>query len=167
MAAMRSIIIDPSQPPEALVADTCSTLEGAPMQMREVHEGLLIADTTAEIDDNVLMGTRLLSRAVTEIYDGKLRPFGINAIHFALLDAIGRTEPTTRAALAKIEHLDKSTLTRNLKSIVFEGWVHEVREGANGRTRPMVLTKSGKQFMLDARPAWLAARNEVKALLGQ
>ena len=136
------------------------------MQMRAVHEGHPI-DDSAETDDNVLMGTRLLSRAVTDIYDDNLRPFGINAIHFALLDAIGRTEPTTRAALARIEHLDKSTLTRNLKSIIFEGWVQEVREGANGRTRPMVLSKSGKQFMLEARPAWLAAENEVKALLGQ
>jgi DNA-binding MarR family transcriptional regulator len=134
--------------------------------MRVVHEGLPI-DITAQTDDNVLMRTRLLSRAVTDIYDGKLRPFGISAIHFALLDAIGRTEPTTRAALARIEHLDKSTLTRNLKSILYEGWVQEIREGANGRTRPIVLTKSGKQLGLDARPAWLAAQNEVKALLGQ
>lgn len=137
------------------------------MQMIAAHKGLPNDGITSDSDDNVLMKTRLLSRAVTDIYDGKLRPFGIGAIHFALLDVIGRTEPTTRAALARIEHLDKSTLTRNLKSILVEGWVQEVREGANGRTRPIVLTTSGKQLMLDAKPAWLAAQNEIKKLIGQ
>jgi DNA-binding MarR family transcriptional regulator len=117
------------------------------------------------VDDNVLMRTRRLSRAVTGIYDVKLRPFGIGAVQFSLLETIGRMEPTTRAALARKQELDKSTLTRDLKSILLEGWVEEVREQANGRSRPIALTKSGKQLLADAEPAWLAAQKEVKLLL--
>jgi DNA-binding MarR family transcriptional regulator len=116
-------------------------------------------------NDNILTRTRRLSRAVTEIYDLKLRPFGVSAVQFSLLDMIGRMEPTTRAAIAKKQELDKSTLTRDLKSIFSQGWVEEVRERANGRTRPIALTKAGRQLLRDAEPAWLAAQNEVKLLL--
>jgi DNA-binding MarR family transcriptional regulator len=116
-------------------------------------------------NDNILTRTRRLSRAVTEIYDLKLRPFGVSAVQFSLLDMIGRMEPTTRAAIAKKQELDKSTLTRDLKSIFSQGWVEEVRERANGRTRPIALTKAGRQLLRDAEPAWLAAQSEVKLLL--
>jgi len=119
----------------------------------------------AESNDNVLMRTRRLSRAVTEIYDIKLRPFGISAVQFSLLEMIGRMEPTTRAAIARKQELDKSTLTRDLKSIFLEGWVKEVQERANGRSRPIALTKAGKQLLSDAQSAWLAAQDEVKFLL--
>lgn len=116
--------------------------------------------------DNVLMKARLLSRAITEIYESELEPFGIGAIQFALLDLIGRTEPTTRAAIARTQQLDKSTLTRDLKAIVSEGWVEEVHEQADGRSRPIALTQAGKQRLLDAASAWRAAQHRVETLLG-
>jgi DNA-binding MarR family transcriptional regulator len=119
----------------------------------------------AVANDNVLTRTRRLSRVVTEIYDVKLRPFGVSAVQFSLLEMIGRMEPTTRAAIARGQELDKSTLTRDLKSIFSEGWVEEVRERANGRSKPIALTKAGRQLLRDAEPAWLAAQNEVKLLL--
>ncbi len=113
------------------------------------------------------MKARLLSRAITEIYDSELEPFGIGAIQFALLDLIGRTEPTTRAAIARTQQLDKSTLTRGLKAIFSEGWVEEIREQADGRSRPIALTQAGKQRLLDAASAWRAAQHRVETLLGE
>ena len=118
-------------------------------------------------DDNVLMRTRRLSRAVTEIYDNKLQPFGISAIQFSLLEVIDRLAPATRAAIARDQNLDKSTLTRDMKSIFSEGWVEEVREQADGRSRPVALTQAGKQLLLDAGSAWGAAQDEVTAVLHQ
>lgn len=118
-----------------------------------------------ETYDDLLVRTRRLSRAVTEIYDIKLRPFGISAVRFSLLQIIGRMQPATRAAIARNQELDKSTLTRDVKSIFSEGWVEEVPEQANGRSRPIALTEAGKQLLLDAEPAWIAAQNEVKLLL--
>ena len=118
-------------------------------------------------DDNILARTRRLSRTVTEIYDDKLQPFGVSAVQFSLLETIGRMQPTTRAEIARKQELDKSTLTRDLKSILSDGWVEEVREGANGRTRPIALTEAGKQLLLDAELAWRAAQEEVTALLHQ
>ena len=138
------------------------------MQGHEANQSCLTGGASAATAaDNVLMSVRLLSRVVTEICNGKLRPFGISAVQYSLLEVIDRNGPTTRAALARIEHLDKSTLTRDLKSILTEGWAHEVREGANGRSRPLALTKAGEQLLHDARSAWLAGQIEVKAVLGQ
>lgn len=137
------------------------------MGKRVANESHLISGVSVGAAGNVLMGVRLLSRVATEICNGKLRPYGVSAVQYSLLEVIDRTEPTTRAALARVEQLDKSTLTRDLKSILIEGWVHEVREGANGRSRPLALTKSGEQVLHDAKSAWLAAQLELRSVLGQ
>ena len=63
--------------------------------------------------------------------------------------------------------MNKSTLTRDLKAVLSEGWIEEVRVGANGRSRPVALTKAGKELMLIAQPAWLTAQVEAEALLGK
>lgn len=116
--------------------------------------------------DSVLTQARLLSRSVTEIFDNTLRPLGVSSAQFVLLSVISQTGPTTRAQVARLQHLDKSTLTRNLKKIFSEGWAAEVRENANGRTRPIALTAAGKQLLLDGEPAWLAAQVQTQELLG-
>jgi DNA-binding MarR family transcriptional regulator len=104
---------------------------------------------------------------VTAICDDKLRPFGISSAQFALLAVIGQTAPTTRAEIARHQHLDKSTLTRNLRTILSEEWVEEVRDNADGRSRPIALTAAGKELLMEAQPAWLAAQAEAGLLLGK
>jgi DNA-binding MarR family transcriptional regulator len=135
--------------------------------LRKVDDKALTQDLIAGIDDNVLARARLLSRAVTGIYDDKLRPFGISSAQFTLLAVIGHAEPTTRAEIARLQHLDKSTLTRNLRAILSEGWVEEVSASADGRSKPLALTAAGRELLLNARPAWLEAQAEVQALLGK
>jgi len=139
--------------------------QGAPLLGGE--KPALISDLVAGIDDNVLVRARLLSRAVTGIYDDKLRPFGVSSAQFALLAVICQTEPATRAEIARHQHLDKSTLTRNLKTVLAEGWVKEVLGHADGRSRPIELTTAGKDLLIKVHPAWLAAQAEAKALLGK
>lgn len=122
---------------------------------------------TTPRDDDLFMRTRRLSRVATEIYDEKLQSFGLGAVQFALLQVIDLCAPITRAEVARKLDLDKSTLTRDLRSVFLSGWVKEVREGANGRSKPIALTQAGKQLLLDAASAWLAAQTEATALLRQ
>ena len=134
--------------------------------MGKINEKSVLTGTSiARIGDGVLMGARLLSRSITAIYDDKLRPFEITAGQFILLSLISR-KPITRADIARLQHLERSTLTRNLKSILSAGWAEEVRENANGRCRPLALTAAGKELLLETEPAWLAAEVEATALLG-
>ena len=73
----------------------------------------------------------------------------------------------TRAEIARLQHLNRSTLTRDLKAVLSEGWIEEVRENANGRSRPVALTRAGHELMLNAQPAWLMAQVQAEALLGE
>lgn len=134
--------------------------------MRTASKPAPANDAVAPVGDSILMQTRLLSKAVTGIYDEQLQPFGVSSVQFAVLSVISNAEPITRAGVARLQHLDKSTLTRNLKIILSEGWAEEVRENANGRSRPLALTAVGKELLHKAGPAWLAAQTQAVALLG-
>ena len=115
----------------------------------------------------MLIRTRLIARAITGIYDEKLRPFKIGSAPFGVLVVICQIEPTTRAEIGRILHLDRSTLTRTLKEMLSEGWAEEIKDGADGRSRPIVLTKAGRDLLHQALPAWQAAQDQAKALLGE
>jgi DNA-binding MarR family transcriptional regulator len=113
------------------------------------------------------MRARLISRVITAIYDEKLRPFGIVSPQFALLVIISEIEPATRAEIGRYHHQDRSTLTRNLKIILTEGWADEIQDERGGRGRPIVLTKAGRDLLLKGEPAWRVAQARAKALLGE
>jgi DNA-binding MarR family transcriptional regulator len=113
------------------------------------------------------MRTRLISRVFTAMYDEGLRPFGTGSPQFALLVTIFNMEPATRAEIGRYLHQDRSTLTRNLKLILSEGWAEEIRDEAGGRGRPIVLTKAGKDLLRNAASAWRVAQSRAKALLGK
>jgi DNA-binding MarR family transcriptional regulator len=118
------------------------------------------------VGDSVLTKARALSRSVTDIFDEALKPYGVGSAQFVLLSLIGQNQPITRAAIARQQHLDRSTLTRNLRLILYEGWVEEVRDRADGRSKPIALTAAGRDLLFNAQDAWLAAQAKAKALLG-
>jgi DNA-binding MarR family transcriptional regulator len=125
-------------------------------------------DVISEINQTcVLMRTRLISRVFTAIYDEGLRAFGIGSPQFALLVIIFDLEPATRAEIGRYLHQDRSTLTRNLKLILAEGWAEEIHDEAGGRGRPIVLTKAGKDLLRNAAPAWRVAQSRATTLLGK
>jgi DNA-binding MarR family transcriptional regulator len=129
---------------------------------------LVFKDVVAEMGRTcVLMRSRLVSRVITGIYDEELRPLKIGSAHFAVLVVICQIEPATRAEIGRILHLDRSTLTQNLKEILSEGWAEEIQEGADGRSRPIALTKAGRDLLHKAVRAWQAAQEHAKALLGK
>ena len=115
----------------------------------------------------ILMRARLISRVITAIYDEELRPFGIISPQFALLVVISEIEPATRAEIGRYHHQDRSTLTRNLKIILSEGWVEEIQGEGGGRARPIVVTKAGEELLRKGGPAWRVAQARTKALLGE
>ena len=125
-------------------------------------------DTIADMADScVLMRTRLISRVVTAIHDEELRHFGIGSAQFALLVVIFRIQPATRSEIGRFHHQDRSTLTRNLKIILSEGWAEEDPDQGDGKRKPIVLTQAGKDLLLASAPAWRSAQAKSKAVLGE
>ena len=121
----------------------------------------------------LLMRTRLISRVITGIYDEKLQPFGIGSAHFSLLAVICQIGPATSAEIGRFQHQGRSVITRNLKVMLAEGWIEEVkyqpdaRSRPDGRNRPVVMTKAGEDLLREAEPAWQTAQAQAKALLGK
>jgi DNA-binding MarR family transcriptional regulator len=122
----------------------------------------------AEIGNaGLLIRTRLLSRVIASIYDKQLRSLKISSAQFALLVAICQVQPATRAEIGRHQHLDRSTLTRHLKVVLSKGWAEETRQGANGRSRPILLTETGTNLLRKAEPACQEAKAQATALFGE
>jgi DNA-binding MarR family transcriptional regulator len=115
----------------------------------------------------LLTRARLASRVLTALYDDELREFGLNAPQFSMLVVIRRIGPASRAEIGRYHHQDRSTLTRNLKVLISEGWIQECPDSPGGRARPMVLTEAGLSLLHKARPAWERAQEKAKAMLGE
>ncbi len=115
----------------------------------------------------LLMRARLASRVLTALYDDELREFGLNAPQFSMLVVIHRIGPASRAEIGRYHHQDRSTLTRNLKLLISEGWIEESPDSPGGRARPMVLTAKGLSLLHKVRPSWQTAQEKAKALLGE
>ena len=71
----------------------------------------------------------MAARAVTRLYDEKLRDSGLRATQVSVLVAIAVDEVMSIAALAKFMGMDRSTLTRNLRPLERDGLVKLGSEG--------------------------------------
>ena len=80
---------------------------------------------------------------------------------------IFRIQPATRSEIGRFHHQDRSTLTRNLKIILSEGWAEEDPDQGDGKRKPIVLTQAGKDLLLASAPAWRSAQAKSKAVLGE
>lgn len=113
--------------------------------------------------DCVLTRTRLLTRALTSMYDEALRPFDIGAAQFALLVMIAALGGARRADIGRINRHDPSTLTRNLRLLLDAGWIEDKHSDG---TRLVSLTRAGRRLLHDAAPAWRGAQREAQQMLG-
>ncbi len=114
----------------------------------------------------LLSRTRLLNRVLTSIYDDELRAFGLKATQLNLLIVVMRTGPVRRIDIGKRLHLDPSTLTRNLKVMLSNGWIEEIIDGEDGRGSPLQVTTKGRRLLHQVIPSWRKAQERTQRLLG-
>src|SRR5258705_10898467 len=108
---------------------------------------------------------RMVSRAVTQLYDDILRPSGLRVTQFSILGAIARLG---EANLRQLEHtlaIDQTTLTRSLKLLERNGAIDRVPH-PDGRIKAMTLTSKGRRALEAARPLWARAQGKVLRELG-
>ena len=108
--------------------------------------------------------TRKLARAVTRLYNDRLRPLGLNLTEMNLLAAIAAQGSVQPARLGRAMALEKSTLSRNSSRLVERGWV-EVRDHPDGRGVLLTLTARGNEMLLRAVPAWEQAQQQAQSLV--
>ena len=110
--------------------------------------------------------SRRLARAVTRLYNDRLRPLGLNLAEMNLLAAIAAQGSVQPAKLGRAMALEKSTLSRNTSRLVDRGWV-EIRDHPDGRGVLLALTASGNQMLLRAVPAWKHAQQQAQLLVAE
>ena len=108
--------------------------------------------------------TRKLARAVTRLYNDRLRPLGLNLTEMNLLAAIAAQGSVQPARLGRAMALEKSTLSRNSSRLVERGWV-EVRDHPDGRGVLLAVTARGNEMLLRAVPAWTKAQQQAQSLV--
>jgi DNA-binding MarR family transcriptional regulator len=110
--------------------------------------------------------TRRLARAVTRLYNERLRPLGLNLTEMNLLAAIAAQGAVQPARLGRAMALEKSTLSRNSSRLVDRGWV-EIRDHPEGRGVLLALTAQGNEMLLRAVPAWTKAQQQAQSLVAE
>ncbi len=132
---------------------------------KRMNQGDGIIDQIAS--ECLLMRVRKLDRVLTSIYDAELRPLGLKATQTSLLVLIAKAGPVRRFEIGKRLSLDPSTLTRNLKIMLTNGWIKEIEDGEDGRGLPVQITAQGRDLLNQIGPAWRKAQTRTETILGK
>ena len=114
---------------------------------------------------------RRAGRRVTQLYDQALGPVALTIGQFGLLAYLATTgakqaNGVAIGALADARGMDPTTLTRNLKPLLAEGWVVDGRDPDDRRVRTVAITAAGRKKYLAAAPLWQSAEEQLGTLLG-
>ncbi len=110
---------------------------------------------------------RLVSRYVTGIYEDELRTLGLRGSQLNVLAAIAYMGSVRRSDLAKVLHIDISTLTRNLRVMETNEWIAPIADRSDGRGAPIRVTKAGNDLLARATPLWRTAQRRTSDILGR
>lgn len=124
-------------------------------------------DIIKDMARECLLGrARIFNRVLTSIYDDELRPFSLKATQLNLLVVVAKVGPIRRIDIGKILYLDPSTLTRNLKIMLTNGWIEEIENRKDGRGLPLQVTAQGRELLNQIGPSWRKAQDRAQKLIG-
>jgi DNA-binding MarR family transcriptional regulator len=108
---------------------------------------------------------RRSSRALTVLYDEAMRPLGLRATQFTVLQALSVTGEILQGELGEILAIDSTTLTRTLAILGRRGWVAK-RQGNDRRERWLRLSQAGQTQFNAALPVWQKVQAQLRRQLG-
>jgi DNA-binding MarR family transcriptional regulator len=108
---------------------------------------------------------RRASRTLTQFYEKALRPTGLRATQFTVLQTLSLAGEVTQRRLGQILAMDSTTLTRTLTIMSRQGWIAKQR-GEDRREWRMRLSRPGEVQFKRALPYWEKAQTELRRELG-
>lgn len=108
---------------------------------------------------------RRASRALTQLYDEALRPVGLRATQFTVLQALSRAGEVSQGELGRMLAMDSTTLTRTLVIMARHRWIQK-HHGKDRRERLLRLGKPGHEQLKRALPAWENAQAQLRRRMG-
>jgi DNA-binding MarR family transcriptional regulator len=108
---------------------------------------------------------RRASRALTQLYDEALRPHGLRATQFTILQALSLAGEVTQGELGRMLAMDSTTLTRTLDIMVRRGWVTR-QHGHDRREWRLSLSRKGAVQFQRALPHWEKVQTQLRNRMG-
>jgi DNA-binding MarR family transcriptional regulator len=108
---------------------------------------------------------RMVTRAVTQLYDDILRPSGLRVTQFSILATLARLGEANLRQLGDALAIDQTTLTRSLTLLERDGVIERVPH-SDGRIKALRPTAKGRRVLDVARPLWAQAQGLVLRELG-
>ena len=109
---------------------------------------------------------RLLNRIITKLYDEALRTTGLTISQMNILVVVAKCGEATPVEVGDWLHMEKSTLSRNLRRLKQNGWL-TIQPAETGRTHTLKLTPKGSRILQKGLPLWESAQREAQAILGK
>ena len=108
---------------------------------------------------------RQLTRRVARYYEAEVGKIGLKNTQYSLLSHVYKLGPLRPGDLARAMKIEPSTLTRNLKPLIAAGWLSQ-DAGADGRSRLVSITDTGREKRQEAQRRWRVAQESVNQALG-
>lgn len=112
------------------------------------------------------LAMRKSSRLITQFYQERLSKTGLKVGQFSILRAVKFRKETSNKELQSILVLDQTTLTRNLKPLIRDGYLMLSAHSEDGRQKVIALSPAGLALYEEALPIWIAAQDELQQKIG-
>jgi DNA-binding MarR family transcriptional regulator len=109
---------------------------------------------------------RRASRALTQLYDEAVRPYGLRVTQFTVLQVLDRVGEIGQGRLGEILAMDSTSLSRTLRLLEQSAWIG-VSPGEDRRERRIRLTAKGRDQLARAVPAWSEVQRRLQTVLGR
>ena len=109
---------------------------------------------------------RRAARLLTQRYEESLRPLGLRASQFTVLQTLSIVGEANQGELARMLAMDSTTLTRTLGIMTRSGWLAR-QHGNDRREWRFRLAPAGQKKLKQALPHWERVQETLRRKLGQ
>lgn len=107
----------------------------------------------APVESCLSLGIRKANRVMSQIYDQHLADCNLRSTQYSILRVLYHRGEATGRDLRNFLVLDQSTMSRNLKPLLRDGFIVQ-SEGEDRREKPLKLTSKGRTLHKKAAPLW-------------
>ncbi len=108
------------------------------------------------------LALRQAARHVSSFYDSVFAPLDLRGTQYSVLIRL-LAAPRSIQALADALVMDRTTLSRNIRPLERRGLLAIARDAADGRSRAIAITAAGRDLLVQALQAWVAAQSRFEA----
>jgi hypothetical protein len=144
----------------------CTTIRPGDVQISKTMPATMpqqLKQVAQESSRCVSFNIRKATRAVTHLYDERLRPFGLRSTQLPILGTTLILEPVTVTRLTEVTVTDRTTMTRNLRLLEQQGPIRV--DNGNGNATPMAERLAAAFGGLNARVRDSTGGVDLKLLL--